>query len=227
MNNLAYLAKITNISGRKIILELKEELNIERLKTIFNGFDGERQAELFIKDPRGFTPQQRRFVFALMQDIYIYTGEPLESLKDVFYWQFRYFTGKNISLSNESENTVDEVSTLSELILDFIFENDIPFREGYEIAPQNVGYYFYKCVMTRTCCVCGKKHADIHHVDSVGMGNNRKKIDNSGRRLMALCRTCHTEIHLEGFNEFTSKRQLIAVKISKDDLKRLGLSVFG
>ena len=94
MNNLSYLAKITKISGRKIILELKEELNIERLKTIFSGFDGERQAELFIKDPRGFTPQQRRFVFALMQDIYIYTGEPLESLKDVFYWQFRYFTGK-------------------------------------------------------------------------------------------------------------------------------------
>jgi len=118
-----------------------------------------------------------------MQDIYIYTGEPLESLKDVFYWQFRYFTGKNISLSNESENTVDEVSTLSELILDFIFENDIPFREGYEIPPQNVEYYFYKCVMTRTCCVCGKKHADIHHVDAVGMGNNRKKINNSGRRL--------------------------------------------
>ncbi|MDT2451279.1 hypothetical protein P7D87_22085, partial [Enterococcus avium] len=90
-----------------------------------------------------------------MQDIYIYTGEPLESLKDVFYWQFRCFTGKDISLSNESENTVDEVSTLSELILDFIFENNIPFREGYEIPPQNVEYYFYKCVTTRTCCICG------------------------------------------------------------------------
>ena len=166
MNNLTYLTKIVKISGNKLVLELKEELNIDRLKTIFSGFDGERQAELFIKDPRGFTPQQRRFVFALMQDIYIYTGEPLESLKDVFYWQFRYFTGKDISLSNESENTVDEVSTLSELILDFIFENDIPFREGYEIPPQNVEYYFYKCVTTRTCCICGKKNADIDHFDS-------------------------------------------------------------
>jgi hypothetical protein len=223
MNNLSYLAKITKISGRKIILELKEELNIERLKTIFNGFDGERQAELFIKDPRGFTAQQRRFVFALMQDIYIYTGEPLESLKDVFYWQFRYFTGKNISLSNESENTVDEVSTLSELILDFIFENDIPFREGYEIPPQNVEYYFYKCVMTRTCCVCGKKHADIHHVDAVGMGNNRKKINNSGRRFMALCRVCHTKIHTEGFNKFTSKHHVIGIKLNQETIKRLNI----
>jgi hypothetical protein len=165
MNNLSYLAKIIKVEDNRLTLELKDELNIARLKTIFDGYDGERQAEIFIKDPRGFTVEQRRFTFALMQDIYIYTGEPLESLKDVFYWQFRYFTGKNISLSNQSENTVDEVSTLDELILDFIFANDIPFREGYEIPPQNVQYFFYKCVTNRTCCICGKKNADIDHFD--------------------------------------------------------------
>lgn len=225
MNNLSYLAKITKVDEDKITLQLKESLNIERLKTIFDGYDGERQAEIFIKDPRGFTAEQRRFTFALMQDIYIYTGEPLESLKDVFYWQFRYFTGKNISLSNHSENTVDEVSTLDELILDFIFANDIPFREGYEIPPQNEQYFFYKCLMTRTCCNCGRKPADIHHVDAVGMGNNRKKINNSGRRFMALCRICHTKIHAEGFSEFTNKRLLMPIKLSDGDLRRLGLNV--
>lgn len=220
MNNLSYLAKITKISGRKIILELKEELNIERLKTIFNGFDGERQAELFIKDPRGFTPQQRRFVFALMQDIYIYTGEPLESLKDVFYWQFRYFTGKDISLSNESENTVDEVSTLSELILDFIFENNIPFREGYEIPPQNVEYYFYKCVMTRTCCICGM-HADICHIGTVGMGRNRRRIDHTQHTFYAGCRKHHSEEHQLGTQNFLNKYQIIPTKLNAEEVKKL------
>ncbi len=202
MNNLTYLTKIVKISGNKLVLELKEELNIDRLKTIFSGFDGERQAELFIKDPRGFTPQQRRFVFALMQDIYIYTGEPLESLKDVFYWQFRYFTGKNISLSNESENTVDEVSTLSELILDFIFENNIPFREGYEIPPQNTQYYFYKCVTTRTCCICGKKNADIDHFDKALGRRKRSEVDHTEFNFAALCRTHHQEKHQIGITEF-------------------------
>ncbi|MDT2437927.1 putative HNHc nuclease [Enterococcus avium] len=221
MNNLSYLAKITKISGRKIILELKEELNIERLKTIFNGFDGERQAELFIKDPRGFTPQQRRFVFALMQDIYIYTGEPLGSLKDVFYWQFRYFTGKDISLSNESENTVDEVSTLSELILDFIFENNIPFREGYEIPPQNVEYYFYKCVTTRTCCICGKKNADIDHFDKALGRRKRKKVDHTEFTFAALCRTHHTEKHQIGITEFKKKYQVIGIKLNQDEIRKL------
>lgn len=221
MNNLSYLAKITKISGRKIILELKEELNIERLKTIFNGFDGERQAELFIKDPRGFTPQQRRFVFALMQDIYIYTGEPLESLKDVFYWQFRYFTGKDISLSNESENTVDEVSALTELILDFIFENDIPFREGYEIPPQNTQYYFYKCVTTRTCCVCGKKNADIDHFDKALGRRKRSEVDHTEFNFAALCRTHHQEKHQIGIAAFKNKHHVIGIKLNQDEIKKL------
>lgn len=221
MNNLSYLTKITKITGNKIILELKEELNIERLKTIFSGFDGERQAELFIKDPRGFTPQQRRFVFALMQDIYIYTGEPLESLKDVFYWQFRYFTGKNISLSNESENTVDEVSTLSELILDFIFENDIPFREGYEIPPQNVEYYFYKCVTTRTCCICGKKNADIDHFDKALGRRKRSEVDHTEFNFAALCRTHHQEKHQIGIAAFKNKHHVIGIKLNQYEIKKL------
>lgn len=221
MNNLTYLTKIVKISGNKLVLELKEELNIDRLKTIFSGFDGERQAELFIKDPRGFTPQQRRFVFALMQDIYIYTGEPLESLKDVFYWQFRYFTGKDISLSNESENTVDEISTLSELILDFIFENDIPFREGYEIPPQNTQYYFYKCVTTRTCCICGKKNADIDHFDKALGRRKRSEVDHTEFNFAALCRTHHQRKHQMGITEFKNKYHVIGIKLNQDEIKKL------
>lgn len=225
MNNLTNTAKLLKINGNQLVFELKDELNIERLKRVFENYDGDRIAEIFFKDPRTFTMQQRAFTFALMRDIAIYTGEQLETLKDVFYWQFRYFTGRNISLSNGSLNTVDDVATLDDLILDFIFENHIPFKQGYEIPPQNIQYYFYKCVMTRTCCNCGKHNADIHHVDAVGMGNNRKRINNSGRRFMSLCRECHTKIHVGGFTEFTEKRKLIAITISDKDLKRLGLNV--
>ena len=82
-------------------------------------------------------------------------------------------------MSNQSENTVDEVSTLDELILDFIFANDIPFREGYEIPPQNEQYFFYKCVMNRTCCICGKKNADIDHFDKALGRRKRKEVDHT------------------------------------------------
>lgn len=225
MNNLSYLAKITNVDGDKVTLQLKESLNIERLKTIFDGYDGERQAEIFIKDPRGFTVEQRKFFFALLNDIYKETGLSIDEMKDYIYSMFRYATGNNISLSNQSVSTVDDVSYLTNLVLDFIFEHDIPFKDGYEVPPQNIQYFFYKCLMTRTCCNCGRKPADIHHVDAVGMGNNRKKINNSGRRFMALCRVCHTKINTEGFSEFTNKRLLMPIKLSDEDLRRLGLNV--
>lgn len=156
-----------------------------------------------------------------MQDIYIYTGEPLESLKDVFYWQFRYFTGKNISLSNQSENTVDEVSTLDELILDFIFANDIPFREGYEIPPQNVQYFFYKCVTNRTCCICGKKNADIDHFDKALGRRKRREVDHTEFTFAALCRTHHTEKHQLGITEFKKKYHVIGIKLKQDEIIKL------
>lgn len=203
------------------MLELKDELNIERLKTIFDGYDGERQAEIFIKDPRGFTVEQRAFVFSLMNDIYRYTGQPFDDLKDIFYWQFRFLTGKNISLKNISTNTVDDVSLLADLVLDFIFDGDIPFKDGYEIPPQNIQYFFYKCVMTRTCCICGKKNADIDHFDKALGRRKRKEVDHTEFTFAALCRTHHTEKHQLGITEFKNKYHVIGIKLNQDEIKKL------
>lgn len=221
MNNLSYLAKIIKVEGNRLTLELKDELNIARLKTIFDGYDGERQAEIFIKDPRGFTVEQRAFVFSLMNDIYRYTGQPFDDLKNIFYWQFRFLTGKNISLKNISTNTVDDVSLLADLVLDFIFDGDIPFKDGYEVPPQNIQYFFYKCVMNRTCCICGKKNADIDHFDKALGRRKRKEVDHTEFTFAALCRTHHTEKHQMGITEFKNKYHVIGIKLDQDEIKKL------
>lgn len=221
MNNLSHLAKIIKVEGNRLTLELKDELNIARLKTIFDGYDGERQAELFIKDPRGFTVEQRAFVFSLMNDIYRYTGQPFDDLKDIFYWQFRFLTGKSISLKNISTNTVDDVSLLADLVLDFIFDGDIPFKDGYEIPPQNIQYFFYKCVVNRTCCICGKKNADIDHFDKALGRRKRKEVDHTEFTFAALCRTHHTEKHQLGITEFKNKYHVIGIKLNQDEIKKL------
>lgn len=221
MNNLSYLAKITKVDGNHLTLELKDELNIARLKTIFDGYDGERQAELFIKDPRGFTVEQRAFVFSLMNDIYRYTGQPFDDLKDIFYWQFRFLTGKSISLKNISTNTVDDVSLLADLILDFIFDGDIPFKDGYEVPPQNIQYFFFKCVVNRTCCICGKKNADIDHFDKALGRRKRKEVDHTEFTFAALCRIHHNEKHQIGITEFKNKYHVIGIKLNQDEIKKL------
>lgn len=221
MNNLSYLAKITNVDGDKVTLQLKESLNIERLKTIFDGYDGERQAEIFIKDPRGFTVEQRKFFFALLNDIYKETGLSIDEMKDYIYSMFRYATGNNISLSNQSVSTVDDVSYLTNLVLDFIFEHDIPFKDGYEVPPQNIQYFFYKCVMNRTCCICGKKNADIDHFDKALGRRKRKEVDHTEFTFAALCRNHHTEKHQIGITEFKNKYHVIGIKLNQDEIKKL------
>lgn len=221
MNNLSYLAKITNVDGDKVTLQLKESLNIERLKTIFDGYDGERQAEIFIKDPRGFTVEQRKFFFALLNDIYKETGLSIDEMKDYIYSMFRYATGNNISLSNQSVSTVDDVSYLTNLVLDFIFEHDIPFKDGYEVPPQNIQYFFYKCVMNRTCCICGKKNADIDHFDKALGRRKRREVDHTEFTFAALCRTHHTEKHQMGITEFKNKYHVIGIKLNQEEIKKL------
>ena len=221
MNNLSYLAKITNIDGDKVTLQLKESLNIERLKTIFDGYDGERQAEIFIKDPRGFTVEQRKFFFALLNDIYKETGLSIDEMKDYIYSMFRYATGNNISLSNQSASTVDDVSYLTNLVLNFIFEHDIPFKDGYEVPPQNIQYFFYKCVTNRTCCICGKKNADIDHFDKALGRRKRREVDHTKFTFAALCRTHHTEKHQMGITEFKNKYHIIGIELKQEEIKKL------
>lgn len=221
MNNLSYLAKIIKVEGNRLTLELKDELNIARLKTIFDGYDGERQAEIFIKDPRGFTVEQRKFFFALLNDIYKETGLSIDEMKDYIYSMFRYATGNNISLSNQSVSTVDDVSYLTNLVLDFIFEHDIPFKYGYEVPPQNIQYFFYKCVVNRTCCICGKKNADIDHFDKALGRRKRKEVDHTEFTFAALCRTHHTEKHQIGIAEFKNKYHVIGIKLNQDEIKKL------
>lgn len=220
-----YSAVIKRLDGQRLIVDINEEINIERLQTVYYDYEGEQEIELRFVDPRGFSSEQRRFIYALIGDIYNATGQPKDDLKEYFNIKYEGVTGREMRLSDESKNTMSDATLYANIILDFIFEWSIPFKKGYEILPFNQEYYFYKCIVTRTCCSCGKLHADIHHIEAVGMGNNRRKIDNTNRHFMALCRTCHTIIHVEGYTEFTSKRKLRAIKLDTTTLKRLGLNV--
>lgn len=220
LNNLDYTGKIKRIDGDLITVQLNEPLNLERLQTVFHGYIGSREADIRIRDPRSFSSEQRAFTFALLNDIYSYTGQPFESLKEIFYWKYQLLTGKVISLADISENTKDDVTLLDNIILDFIFENHIPFKQGYEILPQNRQYYFYKCITTRTCCLCGK-HADIDHFDKSLGRRSRKSVDHSEFTFAALCRQHHQEKHSLGITSFKNKYHVEGIKLNQETIKKL------
>ena len=221
LNNLDYTGKIQRIDGDLVTVKINEPLNLERLQTVFKGYTGDREADIRIRDPRSFSPEQRAFTFALMNDIYFFTGQPFESLKEMFYWKYQRLTGKRISLADVSENTKDDIALLDNIILDFIFEWNIPFKKGYEILPMNRQYYFYKCVTTRTCCVCGKPNADIDHFSKALGRRDRKSADHTEYDFAALCREHHEIKHQMGITEFKNKYHVEGIKLNKEMIKEL------
>lgn len=222
MANLLYLAKIKKVDGREIKLELAEDLNVERLKTVYSGYAGARYCELRMLDPRSFSVDQRKYYYALLGDISAFTGHFVEEIDDNVRWKFKALTGRTISLSNGSENTKDDVVLLTNIALDLAFELNVALSNKIPIPDKNLEYYFYKCITCRKCCICGKK-ADIHHVDTVGMGGNRRKVDNSWRKFEALCREHHQMIDSLGQNAVDKKFHIYGITLNDETIKRLGI----
>lgn len=222
MANLLYLAKVKNIDGREMKVELAEDLNIERLQTVYHGHIGARYCELRFLDPRSFSVDQRKYYYALLGDISAFTGHLIEEVDDNTRWKFKALTGRNISLSNGSSNTKDDVVLLTNIALDLAFELNVSLSNKIPIPDKNLEYYFYKCLTHRKCCICGK-HADIHHVNAVGMGSNRKKVDNSWREFMALCRKHHQLIHTIGLTAFKEKYKVYGITLNAETIKRLNI----
>ena len=76
---------------------------------------------------------------------------------------------------------------------------------------EDIPRYVYMAEVHKRCAVCGKK-AEVHHIDAVGMGRNRKEIIHLGMRILPLCRTHHIEVHRIGKKDFLDKYLLEPVK---------------
>lgn len=223
MANLLYLAKVKSIDGREMKIELAEDLNIERLQTVYHGHVGARYCELRFLDPRSFSVDQRKYYYALLGDISAFTGHLIEEVDDNTRWKFKALTGRNISLSNGSSNTKDDVVLLTNIALDLAFELNVSLSNKIPIPDKNLEYYFYKCLTHRKCCICGK-HADIDHFDeTVGMGRNRKEIDKTKFTYCALCRSHHTLKHTIGLTEFKKRFHVYGITLNAETIKRLNI----
>lgn len=223
MANLLYLAKVKSIDDREMKIELAEDLNIERLQTVYHGYAGARYCELRFLDPRSFSVDQRKYYYALLGDISAFTGHLIEEIDDNVRWKFKALTGRNISLSNGSSNTKDDVVLLTNIALDLAFELNVSLSNKIPIPDKNLEYYFYKCLTHRKCCICGK-HADIDHFDeTVGMGRNRKEVDKTKFTYCALCRSHHTEKHTIGLTAFRNKYHVYGITLNAETIKRLNI----
>ncbi|MFT8392421.1 MAG: putative HNHc nuclease [Liquorilactobacillus ghanensis] len=208
--------KLKSIHGRTLEIELPDDLNI--LKLIRLADNKQPTVELNIPDKRKITPDQRKKIWALINDFCYYTGDVPKAVEESFKYKTSLDFG--IKLSSLSNCSISEANLMMLEILDFLFEEDIPFKtKTWDSIPN----YFPKqmlCIKNRTCVICGRKNADLAHFKTVGIGRNRHDIDERKMYFMTLCRAHHTEQHKIGINSFMQKYHLKPIRLSNDDLIR-------
>lgn len=71
--------------------------------------------------------------------------------------------------------------------------------------------------------MCGK-HADIDHTKAIGMGRNRRTINQVGMKVLPLCRKHHQLAHQMGHLTFMQAYQLKPIKLDEELITKLNLS---
>lgn len=214
---MKFFGKIKSISGNEFNAELDDEIDAFKLSKLANG--KQPQIEISISDSRTISIEQRAKIYALIGDISDWSGYMVEKeTPQIMKWKYLTETGQDeFSLSDCS---VTQAKEYLSWLLDFCFEYDIPFKtRTWDLLPNDYAMQ-YRCLTHRRCCICGR-HADIAHLQTIGMGRNRREIDHSGFFFMALCRIHHTEQHTIGVMEFLQRYHIKPIKLGADDRKKL------
>ena len=108
----------------------------------------------------------------MCNEISYHTGEDKEYIR-ILLQQYNANL-RNIEVESLSKCDMTYANGLIDTIINFCIDQEIPFSKR---LIDDYGYTFdekqtYSMCLKRVCVVCGAR-ADIHHVDSIGMGNNR------------------------------------------------------
>ncbi|UXU83318.1 putative HNHc nuclease [Mammaliicoccus sciuri] len=163
--------------------------------------------KLDVLDIDTITDKQRRKIFALVNDIEDYTGQPREYMRYMFqdYVRFIYGYDKQISLSSCSMKVANQII---EVILNWVALHDVPLNYRTSELLRGDKTFLYLNTLNRKCVICGKPNSDLAHFNAVGRGRNRNKIDHTDNKVLALCRNHHTEQHTIGMDSFNKKYHL-------------------
>lgn len=174
--------------------------------------------EVNIADQRHISPEQRRKIWALINDFCRYTGDVPKDVEERFKWQVQMIFGiEHFSLSDCSV-TVGNYMILT--ILDFMFREDIPFSTKIWDSLDSDYLRAILSIRNRCCVICGKPHAQLAHYKAVGMGRNRRQIDERKMYFMSLCPDCHRRQHQMGIKSFLLKYHIKPIKLTDDQLIR-------
>lgn len=194
-------------TGTDLIIHIPEQIS----ELLVN--KGIRSAEIRLDDGRQISAAQRKKIYATIRDIAGYTGYMPEEEKEWLKYLHISRTGEAyFSLSTCSMDTAREFINT---ILEYAIEHGIPLSERGVERADDIGKYLFYCIKHKKCAVCGRD-GEVHHVDAIGMGRDRRTVDDSYSRKICLCRTHHTIAHQRGMRAFGQMYHVYGIVIQAD-----------
>ena len=176
-----------------------------------------KKAEMRFDDGRIISIEQRKKAYATIRDIADYTGYLPEEQKEWLKYLYIQKTGDDyISLSDCS---MDQAREFINVILEYAIESGIQLSEQAINRTDDIGKYLYFCIKHKKCAICGQA-GEIHYEDAIGMGNDRKTLDDSNHKKICLCRKHHTIAHQMGVDRFTKMYKVYGIIVKEESSER-------
>ena len=188
------------------------------------------KATVFLHDGRKHSRDQHGKVFALIGEISMWAGYKASETsevnadmkRDFLLKRFDELSAAAIKSFSMSDGDVTTVSLYISHLIDFIMEHNIPTKRPITEMCEDIQQAVYSAMIHKRCIVCGRK-ADLHHVDRVGMGGDRRDMCHIGMRALPLCREHHNEAHQHGDAALMDKYHLETVVIDERIAKKYRL----
>ncbi len=211
------MSKVTRYkqsNGRYSVVVENVDLTDDALLLLDNGYPLDVNVE--IQDGKRITVKQRKKIFALVNDIEAHTGQPRQYMREMFIDFITFLNGysKRFSLSDCTRKQAGE---LIDVILEWVFVNDIPLNYKTSDLMKQDQTFLYLATVHRKCVICGKSNSELAHYHAVGRGRNRRKINHTDNKVLALCSNHHREQHDIGMDSFNTKYHLTDSWVQVDE----------
>lgn len=205
-------------AGKHLEITLEEEMDARRVNTLADG--KKPSVELYVDDGRRISRDQRAKIYALINDLCDYTGDVPDEWKERFKFKTQMDFG--IDHFSLSDCSVTVANNMILEILDFLFNNEIPFKtKTWDSIPNEFPKQMF-CIRHKQCVICGKP-AQTAHYYAVGSGRNRNKINHVGMYINTLCDDHHKQQHRLGVEGFANLYHLKPIKVTPEIAKQLKL----
>lgn len=211
------LGKIIQHKDNKITIELNDEVNEEYLKMLARGKENFVQMKFLDNDPK--TIKQNALSHALIKDIADwYSDVPILIEHDL---KFLYDSERQEDF-NHTLATKDDMNQWLDFLIELIIREGVPLKKRYEYLLENNSFFYFSCKY-RKCSVCGKPHAQIHHVTAVG-NRARNNVDHRKFPFASLCWKHHVIAHMLGEIRFLKDYDVKPVFLDREALIKIGIT---